>query len=81
MSMWEQIIVISKRMNNKTIIKRLGFMIDVKFDEIPEVFTDIKEKISSGYSNFDPIVNGKLIVEKWKLKVPVSWKKEYDRKK
>jgi predicted transcriptional regulator of viral defense system len=71
----------AERMNNKTILKRLGFMIDVKLNEMPEEFSDIKEKISSGYSNFDPIVNGKLIVEKWKLKVPVSWKKEYDRKK
>lgn len=71
----------SERMHNKTILKRLGFMIDVKFNEIPEEFADIKENISSGYSNFDPIVNGKLFVEKWKLKVPASWKKAYDRKK
>ena len=71
----------AERMNNKTILKRLGFMIDVKFNEIPDEFTDIKENISSGYSNFDPIINCKLIVEKWKLKVPTSWKKEYDRKK
>ena len=71
----------SERMNNKTILKRLGFMIDVKFNKIPEEFLDIKDDISSGYSNFDPIVNGNLFVEKWKLKVPASWKKEYDRKK
>lgn len=68
-------------MNNKTILKRLGFMIDVKFNEIPEEFRNIENNISSGYSNFDPSVNGESIVEKWKLKVPDSWKKEYDRKK
>jgi len=71
----------SERMNNKTILKRLGFMIDVKFNKTPEEFSNIKDNISSGYSNFDPIVNGKSFVEKWKLKVPASWKEEYDRKK
>jgi len=71
----------SERMNNKTILKRLGFMIDVKFDKVPEEFLNLKDNISSGYSNFDPTVTCNLFVEKWKLKVPTSWKKEYDRKK
>ncbi len=71
----------SGRMGNKTILKRLGLMIEVKLDVMPVEFIDIKNNISSGYSNFDPIVNGKYIIEKWKLKVPSSWKKEYDRKK
>ena len=78
---FKMLINYAKKMNNKTILKRLGFMIDVKFNEIPNGFTDIRENISSGYSKFDPIVNSKWIVEKWKLKVPASWKKEYDRKK
>lgn len=78
---YEMLINYVDRMNNKTIFKRLGFMIDVKFNEIPKEFEDIKEKISSGYSNFDPLVKCKFIIEKWKLKVPISWKKEYDRKK
>ena len=78
---FKMLIKYAERMNNKTIFKRLGFMIDVKFKEMPEEFLDIKEKISSGYSNFDPLVNCKFIINKWKLKVPASWKKEYDRKK
>jgi predicted transcriptional regulator of viral defense system len=71
----------AERMNNKTIFKRLGFMIDTKLNKIPDELMDLNNYISSGYSNFDPIVNSKFIVEKWKLKVPASWKKEYDRKK
>jgi len=78
---FKMLINYAERINNKTILKRLGFMIDVKFNETPEELADINEKISSGYSNFDPLVNSKFIIEKWKLKVPASWKKEYDRKK
>ena len=66
---------------NKTIFKRLGFMINVRLDNIPIEFRNLNQRISSGYSNFDPATDGKFIVEKWKLKVPASWKKEYDRKK
>ncbi|MCG8333669.1 MAG: type IV toxin-antitoxin system AbiEi family antitoxin domain-containing protein [Proteobacteria bacterium] len=69
------------RINNKTIFKRLGLIIDVRIDDIPIEFQNLNERISSGYSNFDPTTDGKFIVEKWKLKVPASWKKEYDRKK
>ncbi len=71
----------SKRMKNKTILKRLGFLIDVKLQKVPKEFMNLKDDISSGYSNFDPTVNGQTIVEKWKLKVSASWKREYDRKK
>ncbi len=71
----------SERMGNKTILKRLGFLIDVKFKVMPEELASIKNSISSGYSNFDPIVNCNFTVEKWKLKVSASWKEEYDRKK
>ena len=69
------------RMSNKTIFKRLGFMIDVKFKNVPEQLMNIKDRLSSGYSYFDPIVDGEIIIDKWKLKVPTSWKNEYDRKK
>jgi len=69
------------RISNKTIFKRLGLMIDVKLDEVPTELLDLNKHISSGYSNFDPTIDSQLIVEKWKLKVPGSWKKEYDRKK
>ncbi len=69
------------RMNNKTIFKRLGFMTDVRLNDTPAALVDLTKHISSGYSNFDPSVNCELIVEKWKLRIPASWKKEYDRKK
>lgn len=78
---FSKLIDYSEKMGNKTIIKRLGFMIDVKFENTPEEFIGINNTISSGYSNFDPFINSQAIIEKWKLKIPDSWKKEYDRKK
>jgi predicted transcriptional regulator of viral defense system len=77
----ELLLSYAKQMGNKTIFKRLGFMLDLMFEEVPEGFDNVKNNISSGYSMFDPSVGGKSIVEKWKLKVPSSWKRKYDRKK
>jgi predicted transcriptional regulator of viral defense system len=70
-----------RQMENKTIFKRLGFMIETKFNVIPEALTGLEEHISSGYSMFDPLVKNTHIIEKWKLKAPPSWIKEHDRKK
>jgi len=71
----------AEKMDNKTIFKRLGFLLDTKFDVIPDAFTDLHHHLSAGYSGFDPAVESYRTVEKWKLKVPASWKDEYDRKK
>jgi len=78
---FKKLLEYAERMSNKTIFKRLGFMIDARLIDIPDGLMGLNKHISSGYSNFDPIVDSKFIVEKWKLKVPASWKKEYDRKK
>lgn len=70
-----------RRMDNKTIFKRLGFMIETKMNAIPEALSKLHEYISSGYSMFDPLVRNTQIIEKWKLKAPPSWIEEHDRKK
>ncbi len=76
-----QLIAYAEKMNNKTIFKRLGFMIETKSETVPMELENIEKKISTGYSNFDPLLECDHIIEKWKLKVPESWKREYDRKK
>jgi len=55
--------------------------LETKFETIPETLKDLDKKISLGYSKYDPQLNCNSIVEKWKLKIPTSWKREYDRKK
>jgi predicted transcriptional regulator of viral defense system len=69
------------KMENKTIFKRLGFMIDTKMANIPKELNSLEKLISTGYSNFDPLIKKNHIIEKWKIKAPVSWVEEYDRKK
>jgi len=77
----ELLIEYAEKMNNRTIFKRLGFLVDTLSDENSVSFNTLEAHISYGYSEFDPLVKGEVIVEKWKLKVPLSWKRKYDRKK
>ncbi len=78
---YEKLLSYATTMQNKTILKRLGFMIDVKFDQMPEPLMGMERNLSAGYSKYDPTVQCQRTVDKWKLMVPVSWKDEYDRKK
>ena len=78
---YEKLLSYATTMQNKTILKRLGFMIDVKFDQMPEPLMGMERNLSAGYSKYDPTVQCPRTVDKWKLMVPVSWKDEYDRKK
>lgn len=78
---FQKLLSYATTMQNKTILKRLGFMVDVKFDQMPEPLIGMERNLSAGYSKYDPTVQCQRTVDKWKLMVPVSWKDEYDRKK
>ena len=41
----------------------------------------LQDKISSGYSTFDPKVGGQFFIRKWGLKVSTMWKAKYKNKK
>ncbi len=70
-----------KKMKNKTIFKRLGFLLEVD-NFLDEKTTNLlKKRISSGYSNFDTTMKNVHFIRKWNLKIPSSWKEEYDSKK
>ena len=69
------------RMKNKTIFKRLGFMLELLNATDDKTLEKIKSNISTGYSNFDPAIKNIRIIKKWNLKIPSSWITEYDRKK
>ena len=71
----------AKKMKNKTIFKRLGFLLESRNLVDSNVIESLRKKISSGYSEFDPSIKSKHILRKWNLKISLSWKKEYDRKK
>ena len=71
----------AKKMRNKTIFKRLGFLLEIKGIADSKTIERLKKNISSGYSEFDPAIEGDCVFRRWNLKIPQSWKKEYDRKK
>ncbi len=74
----EKLIIYSERMKNKTILKRLGFLMESLglYDLIKKY--DLPNKISSGYSLFDPTIKNKAIIRKWNLKIPAVWKDKND---
>ncbi len=79
----EKIIEYARSINNRTVMKRLGFLTEATHtDKIPyDTLCLFQSEISSGYSFFDTTIKGNLTNDKWKLKITDSWKKQYDRKK
>jgi len=73
-----QLINYAIQMKNKTILKRFGFLMEVEglFDLIKEY--NLTEKISSGYSLFDPGIKNTSVIRKWNLKIPEIWKQKND---
>ena len=69
------------KMKNKTIFKRLGFLLETGEFLDPETINRLREKISSGYSDFDTTMKNIHFIRKWNLKIPSSWKEKYDLKK
>ena len=75
------LVTYAEKMGNRTILKRLGFLMET-MGLIKEVSSlCILNKLSKGYSNFDPLAKNNVIVWRWQLKVPRVWKSEYDRKR
>jgi len=70
-----------KKNKNMTVFKRLGFMLETRKIITPEQEATLLPLISKGLSLFDPGIRCLNITKKWNLKIPSSWKKEYDRKK
>ena len=56
-------------MRNKTIFKRLGFLLELNKLVDTRTIKSLQNKISAGYSAFDPSVKGKFFIRKWNLKV------------
>ncbi len=71
----------ARQMNNKTIFKRLGFLLEIKGLADPKMIAFLKKNISSGYSEFNPSIKGVCALRRWNLKISPNWKNKYDRKK
>ena len=69
------------KMKNKTIFKRLGFLLETGEFLDSQAINRLRKKISSGYSDFDTTIKNIHFIRKWNLKIPSSWKKKYDLKR
>jgi len=70
----DQLISYAEIMKNKTIFKRLGFLIGTMgLNKIIDKY-NLTDRISKGYSIFDPGIENTSIINKWKLRIPKIWK-------
>jgi len=70
-----------QKIRNKTIYKRLGFLLDTSFSVSEDQLSALCAKIPKGYSTFDPTTASPCTVADWRLKTSQSWKALHDRKK
>lgn len=70
----KKLIDYAEKMHNKTIFKRLGFLMEnmEQYELIAEY--DLLKKISTGDSLFDPTVKNTSTARRWNLKIPEAWK-------
>jgi len=70
----KDILEYAEKMENRTIFKRLGFILETYYPSEKAAIKSCLQKISKGYSMLDSSLTNDAIVTKWKLKVPSSWK-------
>ncbi len=62
-----------KQMGNRTIYKRLGYIIERLKIDAPQLYFISKNNISRGYSILDPDIKSKgKILRRWNLRVNVT---------
>jgi len=61
------------KMNNRTIFKRLGFLLESLVPKDTDFINECKNKISKGRSQLDPSVKGTFYVSKWSLLIPAGF--------
>jgi len=61
------------RIKNKTVLKRLGYLMEKFHTEEREFIQQCHARISTGYSKLDPNLDADKLITRWKLWVPESW--------
>ena len=66
-----------KRLNNRTVYKRLGYVIETLNLKCPHIIETCRLNLSKGYSTFDPTVSAKgRFLRRWNLRVNVTIESE-----
>jgi predicted transcriptional regulator of viral defense system len=69
----DALIEFGKKLGNKTLFKRLGFIIDATGIDAPRLLSFCRDNVSAGYSQLDPSVRRKgRLLRKWNLAVNVE---------
>ena len=68
-----QLLQYAEQIGNRSVFKRLGFLLEQYFPDEEEVIMLCLKQISSGYAKLDPDLDSDKIITRWKLWVPESW--------
>jgi len=68
------LIAMADRLGNRTVFKRLGFLLEQQVPEETEALALCRQGMSSGDSQLDPALPGEVLVSRWRLWVPQHWK-------
>lgn len=66
----DRVIEYAKKMGNKTIFKRLGYILTILKSPEKNILHQCEENLSKGYSQLDPSTKGECVVKKWRLWIP-----------
>ena len=64
------------KLNNRTIYKRLGFLIEFLALQEDKLSNICKKRISLGNSKLDPSLKAEHLVKRWNLWIPSGWKQD-----
>ena len=70
----------AEKICNRTIFKRLGFLMEYLKLRDDKLITECIKRISQGYTDLDPAIKSSNILRRWGLKIPANWKITYDTK-
>ena len=72
----ETLLNYAKQLNNRTIFKRLGYILEFLEPEESKIINSCHKLISKGQTQFDPTVKGNDSIPKWSLLIPEAFNEE-----
>lgn len=69
----------TQRAKNKTIFKRLGFLMEQIQPNETKFISQCQRNLSAGYSKLDPEQESEKIITRWKLWIPKGWSEKRHR--
>jgi predicted transcriptional regulator of viral defense system len=71
---FELLIEYAKRLNNGTVFKRLGFLLERYTPEEKQIGEICKTYLTKGTVKLDPNLEADTLITRWRLWVPKGWK-------